>query len=77
MIRDYTEADLTALQAIHQRQGIAYPFPDLASPLFDTKLVAEHNGVVIQGLLLRITCEAYLLFDPDAGTPLERWGLFQ
>ena len=52
--------------------------PYLNCPLFDTKLVAEDgNGIVTQGLLLRITCEAYLLLDPDAGTPMERWGLFQ
>lgn len=77
MIRDYTESDLGALLDIHRRQGLAYPFPDLSSPLFDTKLIAEHNGIVTQGLLLRITCEAYLLLDPHKGTPLERWGLFQ
>jgi hypothetical protein len=76
-VRDYTEADLAALTDIHCRQGLEYPMPDLTHPLFDTKLVAEHNGVVTQGLLLRITCEAYLLLDPDAGTPMERWGLFQ
>lgn len=69
---------MAALQSIHRRQSIDYSFPDLKSPLFDTKLVAENdNGIVTQGLLLRITCEAYLLLDPDAGTPMERWGLFQ
>jgi hypothetical protein len=77
-VRDYTEADLRALEVIHQRQGLDYPFPDLTSPLFDTKLVAESaDGVIEQGLLLRITCEAYLLIDPHIGTPKERWGLFQ
>jgi len=77
MVRDYTERDLEQLKDIHRRQGIDYPFPDLTCPLFDTKLVGVQNGIVTQGLLLRITCEAYLLLDPDKGTPMERWGLFK
>jgi len=75
-IRGYEERDLAALQAIHQRQGFNYAFPDLANPLFLTKLVLgrEEAGKGIAGAaLLRLTAEAYLLLDPEAGSPRERW----
>jgi len=40
-IREYTPSDLDALRRMHAAQGFAYPFPDLDSPLFVTKLVLE------------------------------------
>jgi len=85
-IREYRESDLNALRAIHAAQGFQYPLPDLSNPLFVTKLIlsdadkegeAEKNAVpeekIIGAALLRLTAEAYLLLDPKAGTPLERW----
>lgn len=73
-IREYTAADLAALEALHRAQGFAYAFPDLEDPLFVSKLVAEGaDGGVAGAVLLRLTCEAYLLLDPRAGTPRERW----
>jgi len=99
-IRPYRDADLADLRRIHASQGFSYPFPDLANPLFMTKLVltgensgrevvAEETsftaapagiesanfpaGRIFGAALLRLTAEAYLLLDPQAGTPRERW----
>jgi hypothetical protein len=85
-VREYTESDLSALQAIHAKQGFDYALPDLRNPLFVTKLVLTDAGQVdaadsrdsaqeniLGAALLRLTAEAYLLLDPQAGSPRERW----
>jgi hypothetical protein len=85
-VREYRESDLAALRAIHASQGFAYPLPDLNNPLFVTKLIlseAEERTAtteanpsqekIIGAALLRLTAEAYLLLDPRAGTPRQRW----
>jgi hypothetical protein len=84
-VREYHEQDLAALRAIHAAQGFDYALPDLSNPLFLTKLVltdedvppgnaAEAHGEnIIGAALLRLTAEAYLLLDPRAGTPRQRW----
>ena len=86
LVREYRESDLDALRAIHAAQGFDYPLPDLSNPLFVTKLVLSeaepegdaHTGrppkeKIIGAALLRLTAEAYLLLDPKAGTPRDRW----
>ncbi len=40
-IREYTPHDLEALRRLHAAQNFGYPFPDLDSPLFVTKLILE------------------------------------
>jgi hypothetical protein len=35
--------------------------------------VTDQSGRIIGAALLRLTAEAYLLLDPKAGTPRERW----
>jgi len=88
-VREYRESDLSALRAIHAAQGFAYPLPDLNNPLFVTKLIlsvdsqsnsADRNAQsappqekILGAALLRLTAEAYLLLDPLAGTPRQRW----
>jgi hypothetical protein len=87
-VREYQEKDLDALRAIHAAQGFEYPLPDLNNPLFLTKLVlaedpngdranlnvyASDAGTIVGAALLRLTAEAYLLLDPHAGTPRQRW----
>ena len=96
MIREYTDADLDALLAMHRAQGFEYPFPHLRDPLFVSKLVlcedpasnssvnsggegkcgAQRNqdGKIVMAALARLTCEIYLLADPHAGTPRQRYG---
>jgi len=73
-IRAYTESDLDALRAMHARQGFDYAFPNLADPIFVSKLVVEDDsGRAVMASLARITCEMYLLADPGAGNPRERY----
>jgi hypothetical protein len=84
-VREYHEKDLAALRAIHAAQGFEYALPDLGNPLFLTKLVLTEKDApprgaaevpgdkIIGAALLRLTAEAYLLLDPRAGTPRERW----
>jgi len=88
-IREYSEHDLDALRRIHAAQGFDYALPDLSNPLFVTKLVLARdseratNGAglasgasqeqILGSVLLRLTAEAYLLLDPKAGTPRDRW----
>jgi len=84
-IRDYLESDLEPLRAIHAAQGFAYALPNLNNPLFLTKLIliddrstnddsAETSKDKIVGAaFLRLTAEAYLLLDPQTGTPAQRW----
>jgi hypothetical protein len=78
-IREYQESDLAALRSIHAAQGFDYPLPDLANPLFLTKLVltdeedsSSRTETIVGAALLRLTAEAYLLLDPTTGTPRDR-----
>jgi hypothetical protein len=74
LIREYTEGDLDALRQMHARQGFDYAFPDIADPIFLSKLVVEDgDGHAVMASLARLTCEIYLLADPEAGSPRERF----
>jgi len=73
---------MDALLAMHRAQGFEYPFPDLADPIFVSKLVLEDEDSIGTGnntskirmaSLARLTCEMYLLVDPSAGTPRDRY----
>ena len=94
-VREYKVSDLAQLEAIHASQGFDYAFPDLANPLFVTKLVLTDsdenrrqdvlrssgqtgatenaNEKVLAAAFLRLTAETYLLLDPNAGSPRDRW----
>jgi len=66
LVRPYTEADLNTLRRMHARQGFDYPFPDLADPIFISKLVVEDDdGRAVMASLARLTCEMYLLVDRE------------
>jgi hypothetical protein len=73
LVRDYQESDLARLRAIHAAQGFDYALPDLGNPLFVTKKILANDGAIVGAALLRLTAEAYLLLDPRAGTPRQRW----
>lgn len=82
-IREYNEADFDALVAMHRAQGFDYALPDLADPIFVSKLVLEDEDTadsasghakIMMASLARLTCEIYLLVDPNAGTPRDRYG---
>ena len=73
-IREYTEGDVKSLHRIHQRQGFDYAFPDLNDPIFISKLVVEDDaGGIVMASLARLTCEIYLIADPQAGGPRDRF----
>ena len=91
-VREYTDADLDALIAMHRAQGFDYAFPDINDPLFVSKLVVEvedfgnaenenpreagegnRGGKIVMASLAHLTCEMYLLADPQAGRPRERY----
>jgi hypothetical protein len=84
-VREYRESDLAQLRVIHAAQGFDYALPDLNNPLFVTKLLltrgedasarahAAPRETIVGAALLRLTAEAYLLLDPRAGTPRQRW----
>jgi hypothetical protein len=86
-LREYLPSDLEALRAIHRGQGFAYQFPDFNDPLFLTRVILAEDpentpdasagigttGNVVGAAFLRLTAEAYLLLDPRAGTPRQRW----
>jgi hypothetical protein len=74
LIRPYTESDLDALRRMHAAQGFDYPFPNLDDPIFVSKLVVEDDaGHAVMASLARLTCEMYLLADPGAGKPRDRF----
>jgi hypothetical protein len=72
-VREYTESDLDALRGMHVRQGFDYAFPNLADPIFVSKLVVEDGGRAVMASLARLTCEMYLLADPGEGKARERY----
>jgi hypothetical protein len=73
-VREYRAGDLDSLRRIHARQAFDYPFPNLSDPLFLSKLVVEDDsGSVVAACLARLTCEMYLLLDPDAGSAENRF----
>ncbi len=73
-IREYTPEDEAPLREMHAAQGFDYPFPNLSNQLFTSRLVLEDdNGRPLMAALGRVTCEVYLLAQPRAGTPQDRW----
>src|SRR5712672_1772244 len=73
LVREYQDSDLAHLRAIHAKQGFDYALPDFSNPLFVTKKVLARDGTLVGAAFLRLTAEAYLLLDPHAGAPRERW----
>ena len=74
LVRAYAESDLRALSRMHAQQGFDYTFPDIADPIFVSRLVVEDDdGRAVMASLARLTCEVYLLADPDAGSPRDRY----
>ncbi len=66
LVREYTPSDFDALRRMHASQGFDYAFPNLADPIFVSKLVVENtDGRVVMASLARLTCEIYLLLDRE------------
>jgi hypothetical protein len=77
LVREYTDADLAQVRAMHAAQGFGYALPDLANPLFLVRTVVEDEGRPRMAALLRLTAETYLLADPRDGSPRRRWQWLQ
>ena len=72
-IREFTADDLEALKRIHALQGFEYAFPNIADPIFVSKLVLEdEESRIAMASLARLTCEIYLLVDPSLGAARDR-----
>lgn len=72
-LRAYRPEDLETLKQLHGRLAHGYPVPDFDDPAFVVGVISERQQELQAAAFLRITAEAYLLMDPDAGTPEERW----
>jgi len=72
-VREYTDADLDAVRAMHTAQGFNYELPDVSDPLFLVRTIVEEDDRPRMAALLRLTAETYLLADPRDGTPRQRW----
>jgi hypothetical protein len=65
MVRDYEPQDLEAVKKIHNAMELNYDFPDLNSPLCIVKKVQVEGGRVQAAMILRLTCETFLLVEGD------------
>lgn len=73
-IREYRSADLPGLRQMHAKQGFRYDLPDIDDASFLLRAVVEDDvGEPVMAVLARLTSEVYLLADPEAGTPRDRW----
>ena len=76
-LRALGAADRQRLEEMHRAMGLAYELPELGGQNQVAALGFEDDaGELVMALLARITSEAYLLMDREAGTPLERWQRF-
>jgi hypothetical protein len=75
MIRNYTPEDSYKLQEIHRKTGLDYRFPDLESPLFFVKKVAEDESGIRGAAVLKICVETMLLLGD--GHPKERFEIIK
>lgn len=77
-IRAYSDADFAAIRRLHEKAGLpSNCFPPLANPNMIVKLVAEHDGRIVQFGGVKLTGEAFVLADHSEGTPQERWDIMQ
>lgn len=77
-IRPYTDADFEAVRRLHAASGLPDAcMPPLTSQLFRVKMCAENSHGISQFGAIRLTGEAFVLVDHEAGTPKERWMTLQ
>lgn len=71
-VRDYTDADRSAVERLHRDMGMDYLLPDLDSPLFIVRKVYVDDGnQVIGAEFLKLQAEAYLMLSCTLN-PLEK-----
>lgn len=62
MIRNLQFGDLERLKEIHPKE---FPFPNLSSGLYCVQKAIVNDDKLIGAALLRLTCEAVLILDPE------------
>jgi hypothetical protein len=77
IIREYTPADFEAVKRLHQEMAHDYKLPDLTSPLFLVRKVAELDGKVVAVGALMMQVETYMWVDHEVGDPEDRWAAVQ
>jgi hypothetical protein len=75
-VRNFEQADIEAVKAIHARRGLAFDLPDLTRKLAVEK-VFTHENEIVMAAILRPTTEAYVICDQSWKTPWFRWQAFQ
>lgn len=77
-LRPYAPKDREAILRLHEAHGAGYWFADPDDPINPITLVAEAgDGKLIGAVTGRLCMEAFLMLDPNAGSPAFRWELVQ
>jgi uncharacterized protein YktB (UPF0637 family) len=72
-IRNYEEKDFAQVKALHEAMGLDYRMPDLQSPLFIIRQVAELDGKIVAVGAAKIETELYMWLNRSVGDPETRW----
>lgn len=59
-VREWTDRDTEKVKEIHESMNIGYGFPEISSPLFFQKAIAEKNGEITGAGAIRLIGEAFL-----------------
>ena len=74
IIRPYEPRDMPEIGYLHSKSGLDLRcLPDLSNALYFLKLVGVEGDRISMFGSLKLTTEAFILLDHDAGTPEERW----
>ena len=73
LTRDSDSSSVGAQPCPERERGNAAPHAPVAGTSEISAADREGNSRIVGAALLRLTAEAYLLLDPGAGTPRERW----
>jgi hypothetical protein len=71
-VREYTDADFTAVKRIYEASGFGYTLPNLSGEGFFSRRVVGGVQDVGMACFLRRTAECYLISDPNWRTPAWR-----
>jgi hypothetical protein len=63
LVRKLSVRDIPKLEAIHNREGLDYPFPNFDNRLYAVQKVVEIDDKLIGAAFAHITSEVSLIFD--------------
>lgn len=67
IVRDANSRDFASIEAMHGAMDVGYILPDLKSPLFFVRKVAENGTGVMGACFLRLNAECFLWLHPALG----------